>query len=938
MHTRKIILFCFHLLFSSLVMAERDLYQTFREPDMSYRPQVRWWWNGNKVTEYEILRELDVMKEAGIGGVEINPIAFPGGDSIGIRTLEWCSPEWCRMVKVAVDGCRDRGMVADMIVGSGWPFGSEYLPREQQQQLLTIETFEVGKGQTFRMAKRDILDKVNPPICSPYPNPEKELVFIRLMPKHITEFTPGICYDNLVGGEQISLTAPADQDYVLYCFVKLTGFMAVINGAPGAQGPVLNHYDKWAAQSYLGRLSSALSPVMGKIGAYMRAAFCDSFETEGSNWDDRMRDEFMRRRGYDISPYLPYIIYKVGAMGNPVNEKYGADFELNKETTDLVERVRNDFERTMRERFSEGFLMPLGEWCAENGLKSRVQAYGRGLHPVESSMKLDIPECESWMRASTGKLMNPWDIVQRGYSVNNKLVASGSFLAGNNIVSCEEQTNTDMVFFASLDNVKLTSDMSNLSGVNQSILHGFNYNPAETPFPGWVRYGCYFNEKNSWWRHFRLWADYKARLSALFQNSEMQADIAILPAFEDMWSKFGGQRDPFPDRIYPAYAYHLWEAIHQAGSNCDYISELILEKGSVRKGRLCYGSRQYNTLLLTKVESLSPAAARKLHSFVASGGKVLCVETYPHKSCGLKDASQRDAAVRKAMDGLAEAYPNQYVLVDAPEGKDMLDWWRKLQERYQMRRNILFSQPGVFLSQNYFKGPADEDIFFVTNYSATEGTVQKIQFPHVSRQKKAWIWDAETGKRYRLGDWQEGLKLDFQPEESKLVVFSNDEDGEPYLSAKAEEEPILTLSSPWDLHMCHAITGEVTDISTTSLFNLSQDSRTQYFAGDIDYTTTVNVSDPAVIGLLDAGETNGAVAELFVNGQSMGRKWYGRRVWNIKGMLHQGKNVITLRCTTTLGNYAKSLRDNPVTQGWTGGQPVAPMGLVGPVCLYSNKK
>ena len=83
------------------VMAESALFQTFSNPEMKYRPQVRWWWNGDKVTAHEILRELDVMKEAGIGGVEINPIAFPGGDSIGIRTLEWCSPEWCQMVKVA---------------------------------------------------------------------------------------------------------------------------------------------------------------------------------------------------------------------------------------------------------------------------------------------------------------------------------------------------------------------------------------------------------------------------------------------------------------------------------------------------------------------------------------------------------------------------------------------------------------------------------------------------------------------------------------------------------------------------------------------------------------------------------------------------------------------------------------------------------------------
>jgi len=75
------------------------LFQSFQNPPAEARPLVRWWWNGNRVTEKEILRELDIMKEAGIGGIEINPIAmhqavinFPG------KELEWLSPQWCQMV------------------------------------------------------------------------------------------------------------------------------------------------------------------------------------------------------------------------------------------------------------------------------------------------------------------------------------------------------------------------------------------------------------------------------------------------------------------------------------------------------------------------------------------------------------------------------------------------------------------------------------------------------------------------------------------------------------------------------------------------------------------------------------------------------------------------------------------------------------------------
>ena len=67
------------------VRPEKELYKTFANPDGRHRPYVRWWWNGARVNEQEILRELDVMREAGIGGVEFNTIQFPDqtADTVG---------------------------------------------------------------------------------------------------------------------------------------------------------------------------------------------------------------------------------------------------------------------------------------------------------------------------------------------------------------------------------------------------------------------------------------------------------------------------------------------------------------------------------------------------------------------------------------------------------------------------------------------------------------------------------------------------------------------------------------------------------------------------------------------------------------------------------------------------------------------------------------
>ena len=105
-----------------------ELYSLFIDPPAESRPFVRWWWNGNNIEPEELERELDVMKAAGIGGVEVNPIAHPEGPDIpGHKAYDWLSPEWNERIRFAVEKAGDREMIVDLIMGSGWPFGGEFL-------------------------------------------------------------------------------------------------------------------------------------------------------------------------------------------------------------------------------------------------------------------------------------------------------------------------------------------------------------------------------------------------------------------------------------------------------------------------------------------------------------------------------------------------------------------------------------------------------------------------------------------------------------------------------------------------------------------------------------------------------------------------------------------------------------------------------------------
>ncbi|HEY2498844.1 MAG TPA: hypothetical protein VGK24_17415, partial [Candidatus Angelobacter sp.] len=49
----------------------RELHASFADPPADSRIMMRWWWFGPAVTKPELQRELEQMKTAGIGGVEV---------------------------------------------------------------------------------------------------------------------------------------------------------------------------------------------------------------------------------------------------------------------------------------------------------------------------------------------------------------------------------------------------------------------------------------------------------------------------------------------------------------------------------------------------------------------------------------------------------------------------------------------------------------------------------------------------------------------------------------------------------------------------------------------------------------------------------------------------------------------------------------------------
>jgi len=916
-------------------LSEEQLFRLFQEPPNAYRPMVRWWWNGDRVTPQELLRELDVMKSAGIGGVEINPIRFPDdADPIGSQPLIWMSDEWIAALKSVLDGATEREMVCDMIVGSGWPYGGEFLTREEQTQMMALGTRDLNGPARIQLTREELLAEVHPELVSAYKDPLKELVSVCVVPYELTgtDQSETIAFEK---GASFEVEIP-EGHHVLYFLVKLTGYMAVINGAPGASGPVLNHYNQEAVKRYLNRISDRLIEKLGPLQARLRAFFTDSIELEGANWCDDMFEQFKKRRGYDLKPYLPFVLFKVGEMGNAVSTPYGAKFSL--EFKDRTERVRYDFETTKRELFNEHFVATFVDWCRQIGVKSRMQAYGMECDPIAAGMMIDIPECETWIHSETIEAFGSGDYAHgRSYSESNKFVSSAAHLSGKKLISCEEMTNTEDPFHCTMERIKVAGDQSILSGVTQSVLHGFNYSPLEAPFPGWVRYGTFFNERNTWWPYFHLWTMYKARLSALFQMCEMQADIAILPPQADLALKFGFQRDPFPKIVYPQYLFKLWEVVHQNGSGCDYLSEEIIEQSTIESGRLRFNTRSYKAVLMAKVESMRPTTAKKVHKFVEGGGTVIFLDATPHLTDGLKDPTEGNRDVREIMAELRAKFPARSSLVSVQE-EDMVDWYRKLQLQFSLTPDVFISEPKDFISQIHYRH-AGQEIFFFCHYGPQHRHQFRAAFAGV--KGSAFLWNPETGERSLLErDGRDGsLMISLGPSESQLIVFdSSTTTGKPTVDAahKKQGESVRRtekISGAWSVRLQH-VDGTEKTITLQEPIDLTKREDTKDFAGTIIYSLRFNLSerlpDEMTLGRVRS------ISEVNLNGKSVGLRWYGEHVYAVRSAVKQGENEISIKVITTLGNYMKSLKTNKVAQDWTSETPTYPIGLLAAPILYSD--
>lgn len=199
--------------------------------------------------------------------------------------------------------------------------------------------------------------------------------------------------------------------------------------------------------------------------------------------------------------------------------------------------------------------------------------------------------------------------------------------------------------------------------------------------------------------------------------------------------------------------------------------------------------------------------------------------------------------------------------------------------------------------------------------------------------KVPWIWNPENGDRKLLpvGEFSNRISLEMGPAETKLLVFDREKEGEVLETGQAISQNPLIMEGTWNLRLDH-VNGSSTERKIEDLIDFNSDENLRSFAGIIVYQKMITIEHPEDYHFIDLGKVSG-VSEVIVNGESLGIKWYGRHRYPLDNSLRNGANEIRIRVTTVLGNYMKSLEENPTARRWTGGQEYHSLGMLGPVKL-----
>ncbi len=597
-------------------MASDDLARDFARPPQTARPWVYWFWLNSNITKTGITADLEAMKRVGIGGVLIMEV--DQGAPVG--QVPFMSDRWREMFRHAVAEAQRLGLEVNMNDDAGWngSGGPWIKPEQSMQEVVWTETGVAGPQHYEGVLPRPHatanfyreIAVLAVPDSGNYRLPDFEVKAAFQSRGHSKPAAAqGSAPNSIKQNSVIDLTARMTPDGRLAWDVP-AGKWTVLRlghtstGSENAPAPASGRgleCDKLSPEgieaNFAGMMAKLTQDVGPATGKALVATHIDSWENGSQNWTARMREEFQRRRGYGMTPFLPVMTGRV--VGSP----------------EISERFLWDLRRTISELVIENYAGRMSQLAHQHGLKFTAEAYGSPCDHLPYAGQADEPMGEFW--------------VGDGAIETCRGMASAAHTYGKPILGAESFTATDTERWTQHPaTIKALGDRAFCEGINRFVFHRYALQPWADVRPGMTMgpWGVHYERTQTWWDWTAPWHEYLARCQFLLRQGLFVADLCYVQAEA------------------PPQSFHDHPRTGYGWDECS--AEVVLTRMTVRDGRLVLpDGMSYRLLVLPESSIMTLALLGKIKDLVEAGATV--VGPRPVRSPSLSGYPESDESVQR---------------------------------------------------------------------------------------------------------------------------------------------------------------------------------------------------------------------------------------------------------------------------------------------------
>ena len=595
------------------------------DPGIQYRPEIRWWLAEGFHTDQTLKNDISLLHDSGFGAIEFLAMDEPGADS---EKYGWGSEEWVHDSHVVMRECTDRKMGASMTSGTNWSNANliTITPDDRAaakeldftSELLLPGTTRTGKLKKCTLSQEHVA--------------KQELVAVLAMKRNGTdrgkislEKDSAILLTEAVTDGCLEWTAPDDAAYELFTFW--------IHGTGQTASPsvgisfTINYIDRYGAEAFIQYwnkevLTESMQDYIlqnGRVQMYMDSLELSTYGNGGQFWGYHLLEEFHRRRGYDLTPYLPFVLKESGAFTIDFNYHYTCDDSI------FLEKLYHDLYQTMTDLYMDNMLRPLQEWLHSKGMTLRAEiSYGLPFEISQPGKYVDGIETESLEFCS---------------QIESYRGLSGAAHLHRRLYSSETGA-TQSNYMLGLDFYTQIIYTQFAAGVSKTVLHGYSSiagSEEATYWPGhegmWPIFSERFGIRQPSFRHYQDWTAMLSRYQMLLRQGSPRVDIGILRLdynFNNLLTINCDRRekDFYANELMRANEGLYWKdmSLQNAGYTYEYFAPQILEEPHLlfRDHLLDPEGPGYQALIIYQ-EYFPLSTAKRLLAFAEAGLPIIFV-------------------------------------------------------------------------------------------------------------------------------------------------------------------------------------------------------------------------------------------------------------------------------------------------------------------------